>query len=162
MTMDAILVQAGKDLFDRILDADRTVVVLETMQPDALIEQFRLLIRHSGQTVYVWHRDEGLRSLRDSGVRVPGCLRAGDTLRHARKSRHFGIYLMPGLTAPLSAVHLSLLQRLDRARDQVVRRVVLFSDGPGLAVSLGELAVSIQHEDVKPARLRLRDGRWVH
>lgn len=161
MTTEAILMQAGKDLFDRILDTDKAVVVLETRQPEALIEQFRLRIRHSGQAVYVWRRDEGLKSLRDRSVCVPGCQRAGDTLRHAQKSRHFGIYLMPDLIVPLPAAERALLQRLGRARDGVVRRVVLFDGGSGLAASLGDLAETLRHECDQPAKLRLRDGRWV-
>ncbi len=159
--MEAIPVQTGKNLFDRILDADTPVVVLESPRPEALIEQFRLHIRHSGQAVYVWRRGEGLKSLRDRGVCVPGCLRAADTLRHAQRSRHFGIYLLPGLKVPLGPAEMSVLQRLGRAADGVVRRVVLFSDGPAMAASLGPLARTISHAGEPTARLRLRDGRWV-
>lgn len=159
--MEAILAQTGKDLFDRILDADKAVVVLETARPDALIEQFRLRIRHSGQAVYVWREGQGLKSLRDQGVSVPGCERAGDTLRHAQRSRHFGIYLMPGLTSPLSSADRAVLLRLERARDKVVRRVVLFCEDSRLAASLGDLAETVRHEEAPPGGLRLRDGHWV-
>lgn len=159
--MEAIPAQVGSELFDRILDARTPVVVLETRQPEALVEQFRQLVRRSGQTVYLWREGTGLHSLRESGVRVPGCLRVSDTLRYVHKSMRFGIYLMTGLKPPLSSTQFPLLQRIDRARTPFVRRVVLFSDGPDMAKSLGGMATVLRHEEVSLTRLRLRDGRWV-
>ena len=161
MTMEAIPAQIGSELFDRILDAKTSIVVLETSQSEALIEQFRRLVRRSGQTVYLWHEGTGLHSLRESGVRVPGCLRVSDTLRYVHKSMRFGIYLMSGLEPPLSPTQLPLLQRIARTQTAFVRRVVLFSDGPKMAQSLGDLATVLRHEEASSARLRLRDGRWV-
>jgi hypothetical protein len=152
-------VRVGSVLFERILDADKAVLVLETSQPEVLIEQFRQLVRRSGQTAYLWREGEGLHSLREGGVQIPGCLRASDTLRYAYKNVRFGIYLLTGLKPPLRGTQLTLLRRIDQARVDVVRRVVLFSDGPALAESLGDLAMALRHREV--ASLRLRDGRWV-
>ncbi len=159
--MEAIPAQVGSKLFDRILDADSDILVLETRQPQALVEHFRNLVRRSGQAAYLWREGVGLQSLRDSSVRVPGCLRAGDTLRYVQKSMRFGIYLMMGLDAPMKPADLSMLQRIARTPTPFVRRVVLFSSGPELAGSLGELATVLRHEESTPTRLRLRDGRWV-
>lgn len=161
MTMEAIPTQIGNELFDRILAANTAILVLETHQSEALIEQFRQLVRRSGQTVYLWRDGEGLSSLRESGVRVPGCLRASDTLRYVQKSMRFGIYLMTGMKPPLPTAHLSLLQRIDRTQTAFVRRVVLLSEGPELAKSLGSLATMLRHEDLVSTKPRLRDGRWV-
>lgn len=161
MTMEAISAQIGSELFDRILNADTPVLVLETQQSEALIEQFRQLVRRSGQTVYLWREGEGLCSLRESGVRVPGCLRVSDTLRYVHKSMRFGIYLMAGIKPPLQPTHLSLLQRIGRTQAAFVRRVVLLGEGSELAASLGELATVLRHEEVVQMKPRLRDGRWV-
>lgn len=153
--------QAGNHILDRILEARTPVLVLETGQPEVLVRQIRQRVLHSGQAVYLWKEDAGLCSLREDGVRIPGCLRAGDTLRYVLRSVCFGVYLMAGLEMPLKPSHLSLLQRISRAETPFVRRVVLFSDGPGLGQSLDGIATVLPHYPVAPTRLHLRDGRWV-
>ncbi len=159
--MEAIPAQVGSKLFDSILDAETAVLVLQTRQSEDLIEQFRQQVRRTGQTAYLWREGEGLQSLRESGVHVPGCLRVSDTLRYVQKSMRFGIYLLAGLKPPLRATHISLLRRLSRTPTSFVRRVVLLSDGPEMAQALEGLAMPLHHEEVSATRLRLRDGRWV-
>lgn len=161
MTMEAPAVQAGSDIYERIIGADGPLVVLETDQADVLVDQFRLLARRSGQAVYLWREDVGLHSLREGEVRVPNCLRVGDTLRHVLQSMHFGIYLLAGVKAPLSQSNISLLRQLVRARTDHVRRVVLLTDDPALAASVADMALSLSRRDGLRRRPRLRDGRWV-
>ena len=73
--MDA---NAGTDVFDRILSASGPLVALKASDTTLLLEQFRLVARRTGQAVYLWRHAEGLVSLRDAQMRVPGCLRLGD------------------------------------------------------------------------------------
>ena len=89
--MEAAGLQPGIDTLDRIVDAESALVVLRTDQPEVVVEQFRQITRRSGQSAYVWYRDDGLRSLREGDVRVPGCRRVSDTLRYVLQSMHFGI-----------------------------------------------------------------------
>src|SRR5699024_5835823 len=84
--VDATLPGAGGRVLESIMRTDAPLLTLETSQPDHLVEQFRKQVRHSGEAVYVWREGEGLRSLRDTGMRVPGCLRLVDTLRYVLKS----------------------------------------------------------------------------
>ncbi|MCW8807365.1 MAG: hypothetical protein OQK79_04520 [Rhodanobacter sp.] len=153
--------QAGIEIFDRILDANSGLILLDSKDPQALIGQFRMIARHTGQAVYLWQPDTGLGSLRDAHVRVPDCQRLGNALRYMQQSMHFGVYFLLGLKLPLSAMDGSLLRQLARAPKGHLRRVVLI-DAPGaLAEHLGELAVRLDGGYDKPRRLRLRDGRWL-
>lgn len=161
-TVDATLLEAGGRVLEGIMRTDAPLLTLETLQSEHLIEQFRMQVRHSGEAVYVWREGDGLCSLRETGVRVPGCLRLVDTLRYVLKSRHFGIYLIAGVSLPLTQTHRLLLRRIAHTRTDFVRRVVLFDDNAGLAQRLGDLSVPLKHQQATHARLRLRDGRWVH
>lgn len=162
MTTEAVSVQTGGHALEHILDTDAPLLTLETSQPDALIDQIRRQVRHSGQAVYLWQEVEGLYSLRETGLRIPGCLRLGDTLRYVLKSRHFGVYLIAGLTLPLAHADMLLLRRIAHRKTEFVRRVVLLDSGSELAQRLGELAVPLKHEQASSTSLRLRDGRWVN
>jgi len=160
--VDATLPGAGGRVLESIMRTDAPLLTLETSQPDHLVEQFRKQVRHSGEAVYVWREGEGLRSLRDTGMRVPGCLRLVDTLRYVLKSRHFGIYLMAEVSLPLTQTNRLLLRRIAHTHTDFVRRVVLFDDNADLAQRLGDLSVPLKYQPAARTHLRLRDGRWVH
>lgn len=153
--------QAGAEIFERILTAPTGLVVLESKDVDALIEQVRALARHSGQAVYLWQPDTGLGSLRDAHARVPDCERLGNALRYMQQSMHFGVYFLRGMELPLSAVDAAVLRQLARAPKGHLRRVVLVDAPPALVSHLGDLATQLSSEDGRPRKLRLRDGRWL-
>jgi hypothetical protein len=159
--MDFAASRASSELFDRILAAPSGLVVLETNGIHTLIEQFRVIARHTGQAVYLWQPDTGLGNLRDLHVRVPYCQRLGNALRYMRQSMHFGVYFLVGLEVPLSAMDASLLRQLAHAPTEHLRRVVLIDPPAAFAEHLGELAVRLSNNDRQPQRLRLRDGRWL-
>jgi hypothetical protein len=153
--------QAGTEIFERILTASSGLVVLDSKDVHELVDQFRVIARHSGQAVYLWQPDTGLSSLRDAHVRVPDCQRLGNALRYMQQSMHFGVYLLVGLELPLSAMDATLLRQLARSPKDHLRRVVLIDVPAALAEHLGELAMHLRSEDSQPQRLRLRDGRWL-
>jgi hypothetical protein len=159
--MASVPPQAGTEIFERILAAPSGLVVLDSKDVHALIDQFRAIARHTGQAVYLWQPDTGLGSLRDAQVRVPDCQRLGNALRYMQQSMHFGVYFLLGLELPLSAMDATLLRQLARAPKGHLRRVVLIDAPVALAEHLGELAVHLGSEDSQPRRLRLRDGRWL-
>ena len=153
--------QAGTEIFERILAAASGLVVLRCEDSHALINQFRMIARHTGQAIYLWQPDTGLGSLRDAHVRVPDCQRLGHALRYMQQSMHFGIYFLVGLQLPLSATDASLLRQLARVPKAHVRRVVLMDAPAALTEHLGTLAVQLDGQDSQPRHPRLRDGRWL-
>jgi len=161
IAMASAVPQAGAEIFERILTAPSGLVVLQSKDAEALIEQVRVLARHSGQAVYLWQPDTGLGSLREAHARVPDCERLGNALRYMQQSMHFGVYFVRGVELPLSAVDAALLRQLARAPKGHLRRVVLVDAPPALAAHLGDLAAQVSTEDGKPRQLRLRDGRWL-
>ncbi|MGY3038550.1 hypothetical protein ACVWWQ_000137 [Rhodanobacter sp. TND4EL1] len=160
-TLASVHVQAGNDIFERILAATSGLVVLDSKDVHALIDQFRAIARRTGQAVYLWQPDTGLSSLRDAHVRVPDCQRLGNALRYMQQSMHFGVYFLLGLELPLSAMDATLLRQLARSPKGHLRRVVLIDAPAALAEHLGDLAVRLGSDDSLPRRLRLRDGRWL-
>jgi hypothetical protein len=161
IAMASAVPQAGAEIFERILTAPSGLVVLQSKDAEALIEQVRVLARHSGQAVYLWQPETGLGSLREAHARVPDCERLGNALRYMQQSMHVGVYFVRGVELPLSAVDAALLRQLARAPKGHLRRVVLVDAPPALAAHLGDLAAQVSTEDGKPRNLRLRDGRWL-
>lgn len=159
--MPPVAPQAGADVLDRILAAESGLVVLDTPDAHAVIDQFRTVARHTGQAMYLWQPDTGLSSLRDTHVRVPECQRLGNALRYMQQSMHFGVYFLVGLEMPLSAMDATLLRQLARMPKDHLRRVVLMDIPAALIGHLGELAVRLNSKDSRPKHLRLRDGRWL-
>lgn len=152
---------SGHDVFERILAAPAGVVALRSRDGEALLEQFRSIARHTGQAVYLWRPGQGLSSLRDAYARVPDAQRLGQALRYMQQSMHFGIYLLQEVELPLAASDLTLLRQLARATTGHLRRVVLLNAPRALVEQLGDQIACIDGEPEAPARLRLRDGRWL-
>lgn len=153
--------QSGTEIFERILAAESGLVVLNSKDSNALVNQFRMIARHTGQAVYLWQPDTGLGSLRDAHVRVPDCQRLGNALRYMQQSMHFGVYFLVGLALPLSTADAGLLRQLARPPKGHLRRVVLMDTPAALGEHLGALAVHLDCGDSRPRRPRLRDGRWL-
>lgn len=154
--------QAGTDLFDRILSAPGPLVALKSASAVELVDQFRLIARRTGQAVYLWRPNEGLVSLRDAQMRVPGCTRLGDALRYVLQSLHFGVYLVEVPAGPVSATDSALLRQLAKARIGHVRRIALLGATPAQLGGLGdEIAMVDAERHARSATPRLRDGRWV-
>ncbi len=158
--MEAAGLQPGSETLERIIEAESALVVLRTDQPDLLVEQFRQVTRRSGQSVYVWHSDHGLHSLREGEVRVPGCRRFSDTLRYIIQSMHFGVYLMTGMPRKLDAGDHVLLRKIRREQSDQVRKVVILTSDESLIQSVEDMA-TVLGGSAASARPRLRDGRWV-
>lgn len=152
---------AGSELFERILAAPGGLVVLDCDDSAAVVEQFRALARHSGQSIYLWEPDTGMGNLRELHARVPGLQRLGNALRYMQQSNHFGVYLLARFPLPISTMDNNLLRQLARAPAGHVRRVVLLDAEPTLIASLDDVAVRLNGAARATQRLRLRDGRWL-
>ncbi|WP_329740536.1 hypothetical protein [Dyella sp. A6] len=152
---------AGSDILERILAAPGGLVVLDGGDSQVLIEQFRAIARHSGQSIYLWRPEEGMRNLRESHAQIPGSQRLGNALRYMQQSQHFGIYLLTDFPLPLSTMDNTLLRQLAKAPDGRVRRVVLLDAPPRLVAGLDEVAIRMSAAPRVALRPRLRDGRWL-
>lgn len=159
MPADAL---AATDVFDRILSASGPLVALQASDLGLLVDQFRLVARRTGQAIYLWRDGEGLVSLRDAQMRVPGCLRLGDALRYISQSLHFGVYLLDMPSGLPSATDSALLRQLSRTTTGHVRRVVLVGANPGLVETFEDDVVRVDANwRARAAAPRLRDGRWL-
>ena len=152
---------AGTDVYERILNAPSGLVVLEHADSEALVEQFRAIARHSGQSIYHWLPETGMGNLREAHARVPGSQRLGNALRYIQQSIHFGVYLIGRFPLPMSTMDSTLLRQLARAPAGHVRRVVLLDAASALASGLDDIAVRLSSEAHGNLRPRLRDGRWL-
>jgi hypothetical protein len=152
---------AGSDIYERILTAPGGLVVLEHDDSAALVEQFRAIARHNGQSVYLWGPESGMENLREAHTRMPGSQRLGNALRYIQQSIHFGIYLLSQFPLPMSTMDATLLRQLARAPAGHVRRVVLLDPAPALMASFDDVAVRLSSTTPITQRPRLRDGRWL-
>ncbi len=148
-------------LLERIVDAPGNLVIVDTGNSDELIDQCRMLARRSGQAVYLWHPEIGLRSMREGDLQVQGSKRLADTLRFIRRSMHFGIYLMQIEVADLSPQNVNLLVDIGRLKDGPSRRVVLLGHNPDVSGRLADASLHLNLSAVEHGTPRLRDGRWV-
>lgn len=148
-------------LLERIVDAPRNLVVLDTAHDNDLIQELRLLARRSGQALYLWQPDAGLRSLREGDMQIQVSNRLTDTLRFIRRSMHFGIYLMCVDSSMMTPQIVNLLGEIGRLRDGPSRRVVLLGEGLEVDERIGDACLRLSVSGGDQARPRLRDGRWV-
>jgi hypothetical protein len=146
-------------LLDRIIGAEQSLILLRCEEGDLLREQLRLHSIRTGQALYVWRDGEGLRSVREGQLPVPGSRRFVDALRYVTQSAHFGIYFFAEYPQPFDATMIPLLRQVAKLSGDRVRRVVLLDAEAGLppTVEFCELAWN----GGAHARPRLRDGRWV-
>lgn len=152
---------AGSDIYERILTAPGGLVVLESVDSQAVIEQFRALARLNGQSVYLWRPESGMENLREAHAVIPGSQRLGNALRYIQQSIHFGIYLLSPFPLPLVPTDSTLLRQLARAPAGHVRRVVLLDAPDTLVSSIDDVAVRLGGVADVIQRPRLRDGRWL-
>lgn len=153
--------QAGAEILERILAARGNLVALEGGEDVALVEQLRLLVRRTGQAIYLWNPEKGLGHLREEHTGLPGSQRLSIALRYVQQSNHFGVYLLQRPPLPLAMGDATLLRQLARATTGHVRRIVLLDPPAPLVASFNDVLVRLSCQPESAQRPRLRDGRWV-
>ena len=146
-------------LLDRIIGAERSLVLLRCDEGDLLREQLRLHSIRTGQALYAWSGDSGLCSLRDGQLPVPGSRRMADALRYVAQSAHFGVYFFSGYPKPFDTAMVALFRQVAKLGGERVRRVVLLD--PETQLPSGVDFCELGWDAGARARPRLRDGRWV-
>jgi hypothetical protein len=156
-------------LFDRVVSSDRSLIAIETPRGAEILAQFRHFAVRSGNSIYSWNESDGIASLRETEVSVPGSARLPEALRYIQGSMHFGVYLFHELAAqlrfsPARAQVLGLLRQIGRGKNMggAVRKVVLIDGQVSFSDGVDELFERLRDEPGSGRRLRLRDGRWVH
>lgn len=154
-------IPAGAEILERIVTARGNLIALEGGEEVGLVGQLRLLVRRTGQTVYVWNPETGLGNLREEQGGLPGSQRLNVALRYVQQSNHFGIYFLQRLPLPLSMGDATLLRQLARATTGHVRRIVLLDPPDVLVNSFNDVLVRLSCQSKAVQRPRLRDGRWL-
>lgn len=144
-------------LLERIIGAEYSLIRLHCEDAEVLHEQLRQHTMRTGQALYAWTVDDGLRSLREGESLVPGCRHVADALRYIAQSAHFGIYFFSGGVQPMDAAMILLLRQVARLGGERVRRVVLL-DAPNTMPPGVEVFDLVWSAGGRP---RLRDGRWL-
>jgi hypothetical protein len=153
--------QVPEGFYAKLIATPSPLVILEIANALPVIEHLRVLARRQGQSIYAWTAQNGLASLREAGITVPGSQRPAEALRYVLQSNHFGIYLFPEITPQLYAQFAPQLRQIARAQPGVERKVVLMGSQIRLPAGLEALCsrMSVVHRNAP--RIRLRDGRWV-
>jgi hypothetical protein len=154
-------IQAGAEILERILAARWNLIALEGGDEVGLIDQMRLLVRRSGQAIYLWNPENGLGNLREEHSGLPGSQRLNIALRYVQQSNHFGVYLLQRPPLPLAMGDATLLRQLARANTGHVRRIVLLDPPQTLVASFNDVLVRLSCQPEAARRPRLRDGRWL-
>ena len=152
---------AGAEILELILAARSNLIALEGGDAVRLIDQLRLLVRRSGQAVYLWNPEIGLGNLREEHNGLPGSQRLSIALRYVQQSNHFGVYLLQRPPLPLAMGDATLLRQLARATTGHVRRIVLLDPPEALVSSFNDVLVRLSCQPKPAQRPRLRDGRWL-
>jgi hypothetical protein len=155
-------------LFERIVSAERVLIAIDTPRAEELLAQFRHFAVRTGNSIYAWNEADGLYSLREGEVSVPGSVRLPEALRFVQQSPQFGVYLFVGLAAQVRfsgarSQILQLLRQIARGRSSGgnVRKVVLIDERVSLSEAVDELFERVADKPASARRLRLRDGRWI-
>lgn len=149
---------SGQQFYD-LLDRDERVLVIESTDTAATVQQFRAFAAQSGKAIYLWRNGGGLTSLKVVDMQVPGSGRLNDALRYVARSKHYGIYGFVDFETHLKVESTQLLSDIARGGSGYERKVVLITDGVKLPQKLEEQCARIRHEPKR--QLRLRDGRWI-
>lgn len=144
---------------DELLDRPERILVIESPDVAATLQQFEAFARNTGKAIYLWRPDQGLNSLKVADMRVPGSGRLSEALRYVLNSLHYGIYGFVEFESSLKMDGVQLLRQIAATRTGYDRKIILLTAGFVLPRGLQDQATVIRHAPQQ--RLRLRDGRWV-
>ena len=148
-------------LLDRIVQSPQQVIALETANGAEIVAHMRTLAMRGGTSVYAWTAENGIASLRESGLNVAGSRRLGDALRYVLQSMHFGVYLFVDSAPLLRPVDTLLLRRISRLQALNERKLVFIGQRVELPEELDGMFERLSIETENQLHLRLRDGHWV-
>jgi len=117
-------------------------------------------VKVSGRAVYAWNERDGIVSLREGDVRVPGSMRIIEALRHISASIHFGVYVFRGLPALLQYSNwrghcMALLRQIARGQGKAgnIRKIVLVEQRAHFGDALDALIERIADDPNPPKKI---------
>ncbi len=87
---------------EALINSDARLAVVETADPDRIIEWLRKMFSKTGRASYVWTAQDGLKRIAIEHILIPNTRRPLDVMEHILASQHFGIYLLHNFQAGLS------------------------------------------------------------
>lgn len=87
---------------EALINSNARLAVIETDEPDRVVEWLRKQFSLTGQASYVWTAQQGLQRLAIEHIVIPGTRHPLDVLEHIRTSQHFGVYLLRDFHAGIS------------------------------------------------------------
>lgn len=109
----------------KVVDSEFRLAVLETTEPDRVVEAFKRLTLTTGRAVYGWSPNDGLYRLGTERIFIPHTRSLTDALSYMAASRHYGIYLVRDFHNALEKPSVQRAFQRILAKDDDVRRLVL-------------------------------------
>lgn len=156
-----INIRFDAQLFDALMELEDNLIALHTADPQSSIETIRSLAKRSGQAVYEWDAELGLRSLKAEDIHVPGSRRLNDAMRYVLQSMHYGVYIFTGFERHMRPPAISVIRQISRIRSGAERKVIFVGDRIRLPMQLSGMVAHVMHDSAPVERPRLRDGKWV-
>ncbi len=115
------------DQLDQMLDAEFRIISMETYDVSRVQELFVQITRFSNKAFYSWEPGRGMHRIGAAHITIPRTQTLEDVLTHVLNSKHFGVYIINGLTDELED---------KKIQDQLLELVN--SEVPKVVVLLGE------------------------
>ncbi len=147
--------------FESLLEMDSTVIALDVDNLESSLLHLRALSRSTGKSFYYWSENNGLHSMKDSEITVPGCNKLIDAFRHISNSLHFGIYIFSGFESQLTYTTIEALRKISTNTVQSKHCIILIAENLKLPGVLESALQKVTYHEEARARLKLRDGRWL-
>ena len=129
-----------------VIESEHRLALLETEQPERVVEYFKRLTLTTGRAVYGWSPNDGLYRLGSERIFIPYTRTVADALSYVAASRHYGIYVLRGISDQLSknAVKQALARILNKA-DDTRRLVIVLDQDVDIPEDLESSLVRIRH-----------------
>lgn len=160
-TADTIESGNIEDLFEQVSEMEAHVIAVHAENVEDTLIHFSRLCRVTGRSIYHWDEQEGLKSLKETEISVPGSRRLTEALRYVLQSMHYGVYVLTGFERQLRQPTINLLRQIARIRTGYDRKVVLLGTKVSLPSGLNDVVKHVVHQRIDREKPKLRDGRWV-
>ena len=111
------------DQLDKMLDADYRLVSMETYDVSRVQDLFTQITRFSNKAFYAWEPGVGMHRIGASHITIPRTQTIDDLLTHINNSKHFGVYVINGLTDELEDQ--KVVDQLQKLVNSAIPKVVI-------------------------------------
>ena len=89
------------DQLDQMLNADYRIVSMETYDVSRVQDLFVEITRFSNKAFYAWAPGKGMHRIGAAHITIPRTQDLEELMEHILGSKHFGVYILTGLTDEL-------------------------------------------------------------